>query len=536
MRAAITVDSAVNGASFLHSSLPNGKLAPGVLFSVFGSGMGPGALAQVSSFPIPAQLEGTSVRVTIGGLSIDCPIVFTVNYQVGAILPSHVPLGSGSLNVRYNGESSNSLDIQVVPHAFGIFAVSQSGKGAGVLAHPVSGAANSLLSSANPGQMIDIWGTGLGAVAANEAIAPAPGDLVNLDVQVFVGALPAQVTYRGRSGCCAGVDQIRFIVPAGVSGCHVPVHVRVNGVSSNYVTMSIAESGSVCSNPGGFSAAELQIAQQNGGIRSGSVSLRRSRHSEGTQDLRIDQAEGFFYRFAIQELLRRTAPLIPAAVLPTGTCIVEQFLGAPGIGIAHGGLDAGRISLSGPPGFLQLIGSGLTGHHQITFLPGGTDIEGIIHNGTLLTPGAYTFHGAEGTQVGPFLAYVFFPQLEWSNMDSFQEIDRNKSLTITWQGGTPAAIVRVSGSSLFAEITTRSTSGATNRVLLGISFSCWTDASAGSFTIPSEIVASLPRTLESLSGSLSISLLSFNERFPATGLDVGRIVTSDSISKKVSFQ
>ena len=43
-RAAVTLKSGVNGASYQNVALPNGKLAQGVLFIAFGSGMGPASI------------------------------------------------------------------------------------------------------------------------------------------------------------------------------------------------------------------------------------------------------------------------------------------------------------------------------------------------------------------------------------------------------------------------------------------------------------------------------------------------------------
>jgi len=69
------VGGAVNSASFAKSDLPNGSLAQGSIFSVFGSNMGPAALAQSTSFPLPTELAGTSVQVTVGGTTVDCIII-----------------------------------------------------------------------------------------------------------------------------------------------------------------------------------------------------------------------------------------------------------------------------------------------------------------------------------------------------------------------------------------------------------------------------------------------------------------------------
>ena len=147
-----------------------------------------------------------------------------------------------------------------------------------------------------------------------------------------------------------------------------------------------------------------------------------------------------------------------------------------------------------------------------------------------MTLGSYTFKGSGGAQVGPFSASVDYPQLEWTNIESLQEIDRSQPLTLTWQNGPPGALVRIRGGSTFTRV---------NNVPLGLSFMCWADAAAGSFTVPPDIVASLPPSIETpdfASGFLSLILTSFGGRFAATGLDMVRIEPSDSISKPVKFR
>lgn len=105
---------------------------------------------------------------------------------------------------------------------------------------------------------------------------PLPGDLRGVDVEVFVGGIPATIVYRGRSGCCAGLDIVRFATPESVDGCYVPVVVVVDGVSSNFTTLPVSPSGGTCSTGGGgFTAAELELARMSGGLKLGSVSLSR---------------------------------------------------------------------------------------------------------------------------------------------------------------------------------------------------------------------------------------------------------------------
>lgn len=50
-----------------------------------------------------------------------------------------------------------------------------------------------------------------------------PGNIEQQDLQALVGGRLARIVYAGRSGCCAGMDEIVFEVPAGIEGCNVPV-------------------------------------------------------------------------------------------------------------------------------------------------------------------------------------------------------------------------------------------------------------------------------------------------------------------------
>ena len=111
-QAAVTLSSAVNGASYLNSILENGKLAPGVLFVAFGSGMGPASIVRAVKFPLPKDLGGTSIRATVGGTAVDCIMLYTTASQVAAILPSNTPVGTGTMTVTYNGDTSAPFQLR----------------------------------------------------------------------------------------------------------------------------------------------------------------------------------------------------------------------------------------------------------------------------------------------------------------------------------------------------------------------------------------------------------------------------------------
>jgi uncharacterized protein (TIGR03437 family) len=242
----------LNSASYMPPSQAGGGIAAGSLFVVYGSGMGPATLAQ-AAYPLPTTLAGTSVTVAvIGAAPVTCPLVYTSTTQLAAIMPSRlVPPSTtpieGTITVIFKGRRSSTAPIHILPGAFGIYTMNQAGSGAAILQSfdPQTGLVNTLVGPARPGQIVVLWGTGLGPVQGNEAAGPLPGAL-SPDLILYVGGVAVRPDYVGRSGCCAGVDQIIFRVPAGVEGCHVPLTVMLNGIVSNVATMPIASEALIC--------------------------------------------------------------------------------------------------------------------------------------------------------------------------------------------------------------------------------------------------------------------------------------------------
>ncbi len=505
--AQVTVSAAVNAASYLNASLPNGNLTQGGAFVVFGKGLGPATVAEVSAFPLPNTLAGTSVSVTVGGTTVPCIMLYTLATQVAAVVPSSTPVGSGTMVVTYNSTSSAPLKINVVAHDFGIFAINQGGSGPGVLVNAITNVVNSSSASANPGDLVDIWGTGLGPVAGNEAGGALPGNIPSLNLQVYVGSVQAQVMYAGRSGCCTGLDEIEIAVPAGVTGCAVPVYVVDGGVASNFTTMSIAESGGSCPQTGESDPSLLQIAQQNGGLRVGAVSLGRTHAYTATIDYQGDNASTYFVK--IPAVYLEQAVQSPAA----NTCEVTQFpVGASGgdSGGALTGLDTGAVTLSGPIGPYTLHPIS-TGEAEIAFSPSSAaPSPGLINDGTVLLPGSYTFTAAGGT-VGAFTASIALPaKLNWTNRPAVPAtIDRSQPLTINWTNGFPGALLQITGQS---------------QVSLGVGaqFTCWADATAGTYSVPAAVLSALPHTYSNAGnpqGSLDVIQIYTGPVFTPPGVD-----------------
>lgn len=247
----IDVGGVVNNASYRKAGTPGYGIAQGSLFAVFGEKLGPAHLFVAGAWPLGESLAGTSLEVTVGEVTLKAIPVYTSARQVGAVLPSHTPAGEGTIVVRYDGERSAPASIRIVPRSFGIFTQNSAGHGpanAQQVRADAKRPMNSASDPARPGELVCLWGTGLGPVSGDEASGPRPGDMA-IELKVLVGDRPAEVVYRGRSGCCAGIDEVYFHVPEGVKDCAAPVVVRTGEHTSNLATLAVADEHGVCGNP-----------------------------------------------------------------------------------------------------------------------------------------------------------------------------------------------------------------------------------------------------------------------------------------------
>jgi len=285
---AVNAPSVVNAAHYITTDFPNGGIAHGGMFIVKSSNSGACGTKLASSFPLQANMNGTSIKVTMAGVSYDAMMVYVVGCnavdtlrgtvdQLAAIIPSNVPVGTGSLTVTYNGKTSTPVPVKVIDRGFGMFTINKGGSGPAIVQNYNSATdtpTNTLANSAKPNQVAILWGTGLGPDGNSDANAPKATD-IPIPLELYVGGVRANVPYKGRSGCCAGIDQIVFTVPAGLSGCYVPVTVNIGGMVSNFGTMSVAPNGGACSDSLSFSSSDVQTAQSSNHLRVGFIDLTR---------------------------------------------------------------------------------------------------------------------------------------------------------------------------------------------------------------------------------------------------------------------
>jgi uncharacterized protein (TIGR03437 family) len=528
--------SIYNAASYMPAGIPAGAIAQGSIFTVFGANLGPTTAAKANSFPLGNTLAGVSLNVTQGTTTVSAIPVYVSPSQINAILPSNAPLGMASLQVIFNNARSNMSPIQITNTALGIVTALGTGLGPGVLQNYVTSTnqpINTPKVSAQPGQTITLWGTGLGPITAPDNEAPPAGNLP-VQVQVFVGGVPAQVVYSGRSPCCAGTDQVVFTVPASAPlGCWVPVYVKTAGSAvSNFVSMAITASGGACSN---LVLPQISSIIVNGGTFGEALVARATTHEDVGVLAPVDVTADYHLSFGFAP----TAvpfPFNPAVTLqPPGTCAVYTVQGDLLNGSALPGSLPVATSLDlGPP--LLLTGPAGTQTLNYTFIGaragylGGLISNNILPSSLFLNPGSYSMTGFGGTNVGAFMASFTIPEpLTWSNRDQLNTVVRAQPLTLSWTGAGSGDMLAVVG----AGVDLPSNSSAT--------FICIAPPGATSFTVPSDMLSNLPATrLNPLQSKDVIYLLdlagSSLQNLKAAGLNQGSTGSFLIQGKTVVFQ
>jgi uncharacterized protein (TIGR03437 family) len=520
----------VNAASYAPFGLPNGAIARGSVFTAFGENLGP-AQSPGLSFPLLSTLGGVSISVTQSGVVTQAFPIYVSAGQINAVMPSTVTAGLATLRLTYQSKRSNAVTIQITNSSPGIFAVSNGGYGPGVVYNYVSASnqpINSLAAPATPGQVVTIWGTGLGPVNFPDNVAPKPGNVAT-PVSLTIGGQPAKVSYSGRSPCCAGVDQIVATVPATVPlGCWVPVTVNAGGTVSNNTTMAIAAKGAAsCSDPGNPLSALVRTPGSQGYILFYRIDSVENLNASPPTLRTIDNLYSNFY----------TRPDSPfnfdpyMSYPPIGTCLVQQATGdTSGNWSLRGALPA---SASFNPQPNQAYNNGA---QTFTFSPGqsffastmGDTINSVAEGMALLVPSA-NFTIDPGGENQTALPLNLEPPPGWTRPQAAILVPRNSPLSLSFapaDGGAPTAIVIYSYAA------------ATNST---VQVQCLAPPGAMSFTIPADSLSNLQPTYGIRDGSyanLLVGTLGLNraQTFSNKLASNGILINANWVAQSVVLQ
>lgn len=527
-----------NAASNISQGLPNSGIAQGAIFSVFGTTLGPSPAVTATQAFQSTSLGGSSVSVTVGSTTVNALMYYVSATQINALLPSSTPTGSGTIIVTYNGTQSPSQPIQVVSNNLGIFTITSSGAGIGIVTYPDYSLVSSVpgtgsqadtctgggacpdtyTGAAMPGDVLTIWATGLGPISGNDASGSGLGvNMPSIPLTVWLGGVSATATYQGRSGCCIGEDQIVFTVPSNVpTGCAVPLEVQIGTLISNSVVIPVGSGSRSCIPQSPVLAASAQIFNTNTTINTGSFELDRQISSEGSGGIAYEDVSSG----SLSEIspTAQFQPIFLSSLdsAPLGTCSTLQVVNGivqspPPLYTIVTGLDAGAVTITGPSGQVAMReqpGTGIPTSYTALLSPLGVYLSG----------GSYTVTAGGGKTVGSFkipftvTATPAWPSADQAALVTGAGVSRANGMTITWTGGSSAYYLEldVSSSVLAAD---------SENTLTGV-VQCLVPSTLGTFHIPANVLLALP---SGSAGQVDFKPSLNPVTFSASGLDVGSL-------------
>jgi uncharacterized protein (TIGR03437 family) len=494
----------LNAASVLNASGYQNQLAPNTVFVIFGSGLGPAAIATASA-PYPTSVGGTSVTFTptAGGTAIVAKMVYSIAGQIAGLVPSSIAPGTYAVKVTYNNQTSNPQNVTVVPRSFGIASVNSAGTGAaqatignvngGVsLARLTSGTLsyqglNWTLQPAQPGDTLVLWGTGGGSDPLNDTGGTSGDQTAAGNFMVKVGGTEIVPLYAGASSGYPGLWQINFTLPLSITpNCFAYVQVTAGGQAGNAVSIPIAPAGqSSCSTPQ-LSPAILSRLDAGGNIIEAqfSVGLTTEGGTFPTTSIAFEGTGGNVAQFSAAEWESTFSGPAVGQCVATHPLNPDLYLNAgPNFTFSGPGVAAGTLV-------------------PIIALPNGPDYQYNPSPKSMVPGGTYTMTGPGGTQVDAFTATVTVPSsFTVTNWSSLSLVNRTQPLTVNWTGsGFDQILIYIQGPP--------------------VALSCTVPASSGTYTIPTAALAYLPATS---SGQISVTAGLAATSFLGTSLTPGLV-------------
>ena len=217
------------------ASYQGGGVVPGEIVTLFGSGIGPVALAglQLTGGRVSTQVAQTQILFD----GVAAPIIYVSAGQVSCVVPYSVSGKSNvTIAVEFQGRNSNSVSVPVQSARPAIFTANSSGTGPGAILNQ-NGSVNTGANPADRNSIVVLYATGEGQTnpggvdgqVAN-TVFPKPLGVVT----ATIGGANAEVLYAGAApGLVAGVFQVNVRIPAStVPGAAVPIQLRVGGAVS----------------------------------------------------------------------------------------------------------------------------------------------------------------------------------------------------------------------------------------------------------------------------------------------------------------
>ncbi len=185
-----------------------------------------------SVIPLPASLADTQVLVN----GTPAPLFYASPGQINFVLPQSLPTG-GTADVQVVRQSTGQIygdsEIGLAPSDPALFTANSSGAGQAAAINFVDGSINSPLNPVARGQILELFGTGIGPVTnAPPDGQPPTGSVPAPDKpQILIGGAtaflnPSNILYSGLAPTLVGVWQINLTIPADANvGSSIPIKI-----------------------------------------------------------------------------------------------------------------------------------------------------------------------------------------------------------------------------------------------------------------------------------------------------------------------
>lgn len=430
----------------------------------------PGSLIRVDLVPsgTVVPIDPRSVTIEIQPAGSATVVEPSDPLGVIALLSSDTPPGPAMLSMNFNGQTSAPASIEIVPTSFGLFT---RGNGIG----PVL-ASNSLTRPAQPGDVVTLWGTGLGSATQDQ-------------VSVMLGGHPFPVEYAGPAPGLPGTDQINFQIPNDPTipyGCYVAIAIRAQDVTSNTGTISTGLDSNPCHSVLGFTPDQLAQLDAGQNVTLGQVDLYDMVGPPAPQQwfysngfTRMESADASFLNVNAVTVAVLAQPL-QAADSYYG-CYASSVAGASLIAIS-GAVDAGNnLVLSSSDQTLDLPRQNpeFPGGFYSVQLPASSAVDSPdAVPAPFFSAGVWQVSSAGSATLQPFtgsLTVARPPRI--ADPSSLATIDHTQDLTVRWNGSDYTddltAVLQLAASSVVI---------------------CRAPASAGQITIPAGLMQNLAQS------------------------------------------
>lgn len=224
------------------ASYATGTVAPGSIFILYGTGIGPAELTGPTFTSGVLSNIVSGVQVLFDG--VPAPLVYVSGTQISGVVPYSVAAKSSTQIVAvYQGQRSTAITARVSDALPGLFSANFSGSGQGAI-YNQDASVNSAANPAKRGDIVVLYGTGEGQTdppGTDGLVAISVFPKPQLPVRVTIGGQNTEVLYAGAVPfVIAGVFQINARVPIGIGTGNQPVVVLIgSGQSQPNLTVAV---------------------------------------------------------------------------------------------------------------------------------------------------------------------------------------------------------------------------------------------------------------------------------------------------------